>query len=113
MMMTSHRLPVRNKSKVQGKISTPPIIASFINRDTRNQIYANRKLTRSLDLTEFSVEGITHLYVNENLTQHRKKNYSGSLNKRQKVQDMDNEWKYLCEEIKGLRAVSYKIREQS
>ena len=35
---------------------SPPIIARFVNRDIRNCIFENRKLTRNLDKNSFSVE---------------------------------------------------------
>ena len=68
-MSISHRLPVKPKNKTPN----PSIIARFVNRDIRNKLYANRKLLRSIDLSKFSITGTEKIYVNENLTQLRKK----------------------------------------
>ena len=72
---TSYRLPVRrtHHDKDSTKTSPPPIIARFVNRDIRNEIYAKEKLIRDLDFNKFSVYGIKSLFINENLTQQRKK----------------------------------------
>ena len=45
---TSHRLPARRTrhDNDSTKISPPPIIAKFVNRDIWNEIYAKRKLIR-------------------------------------------------------------------
>ena len=67
---TSHRLPINPNSKIS---KTPPIIVRFVNRVIRNKLYANRKLTRSANLNKFSVAGTEKIYLNENLTQIRKK----------------------------------------
>ena len=70
---TSHRWspkPYRNSEK---NSSPPPIFVRVINRDICNRIYDNGKLTRNLDMNSFSVEGTQHIFVNENLTQQRKK----------------------------------------
>ena len=67
---TSHRLPINPNSKIS---KTSPIIVRFVNRDIRNKLYANRKLTRSVNLNKFSVAGTEKIYLNENLAQIRKK----------------------------------------
>ena len=69
---TSHRMPV-NPKKNSDQIANPPIIARFTNHDVKNQIYANRKLARSIDLRNFSISGTKNIYVNENLTVMRKR----------------------------------------
>ena len=51
----------------------PPIIARFVNRDVRNELYYNCQLAHNLDLKGFSVEGTQRTFINENLTQARKK----------------------------------------
>ena len=66
---TSHRLPVNP----QIKNANPSIIAQFVNCDIRNKLYANRKLLKSIDLSKFPINGTEKIYVNENLTQLRKK----------------------------------------
>ena len=71
---TSHRIASRtNKHKDNESQPPPPIIARFVNRDVRNELYYNRKLAHNLDLKGFSVEGTHRIFVNENLTQARKK----------------------------------------
>ena len=75
---TSHRLPVRSRSSSDDNNRKAikfhaPIIVRFVGRDIRNKIFANRKLARNLDLEKFSVKGTERLFINENLTQQRKK----------------------------------------
>ena len=54
--------------------SNPPaIIARFMNRDVRNEIYKNRITAKNIAKEEFPVAGMSKLYVNENLTNARKK----------------------------------------
>ena len=69
---TSHRLPVRS-SPDNSTRKPPAIIVRLVGRDIRNKIFANRKLTRNLDLEKISVKGTEQLFINENLTQQRKK----------------------------------------
>ena len=69
---TSHRLPVRPKRSASEIQTPPPIIARFVSRDVRNMIYEKRKLMKQLHLKNFSVNGTTRIFVNENLTQRRK-----------------------------------------
>ena len=64
---TSHRLRSRNDNR------PPPIIARFISRDVRNELYSKRKLTQGINLDQLSVKGISELYINENLTPFRKR----------------------------------------
>ena len=77
---TSHRLPAKNPEN-----RSPPIIARFTNRDVRNQIYANRKATRTASLVNFSVPGTEKVYVNENLTRPRKKLFWLTKQKAKKI----------------------------
>ena len=49
-MSTLHRLPVSTKRKKNDDSTYAPVIVRFVSRDVRNKIYANRKLTRQLDL---------------------------------------------------------------
>ena len=69
---TSHRLPTKRKQSSNEQHPSPPIIVRFISRDIRNRIYGLCKLTRNVDLESFSVEGTQRLFINENLTYHRK-----------------------------------------
>lgn len=70
---TSHRLPARRKRNEEEVETPPPIIARFVNRDIRNKIFSNRKLTRNSDLETFSVKNTKNIFVNENLTKSRKR----------------------------------------
>ena len=70
---TSRRLQTRLKPKNSEPAALPPIIVRFLSRDVRNQLYANRKLARTANLQEFSLQGAENIYINENLTQSRKK----------------------------------------
>ena len=70
---TSHRLPVSTKSEKNDDSTSTPIIVRFVSRDVRNKIYANRKLTRQLDMKKFGIKGTTKLFINENLTLLRKR----------------------------------------
>ena len=65
---TSHRLPTRRTrhDNDSTKTSPPPIVARFVNRNIRNEIYAKEKLIRDLDFNKFSVYGIKSLFINEN-----------------------------------------------
>ena len=70
---TSRRLQTRLKPKNSEPAASPPIIVRFLSRDVRNQLYANRKLASTANLQEFSLQGAENIYINENLTQSRKK----------------------------------------
>ena len=70
---TSHRLQTRPKPTNSETAASPPIIVRFLSRDVRNQLYANRKLARTANSHEFSLQGAMNVYINENLTQSRKK----------------------------------------
>ena len=70
---TSHRLQTRLKPKNSEPAASPPIIVRFLSRDVRNQLSANRKLARTANLQEFLLQGAENIYINENLTQSRKK----------------------------------------
>lgn len=63
---TSHRLQSKNDKP-------PSIIVRFVNRDVRNNFYKNRKAAQNVDLSKLSVKGVNHIYVNENLTNFRKR----------------------------------------
>ena len=52
---------------------SPPIIVRFLSRDVRNQLYANRRLARTANSQEYSLQGAENISINENLTQSRKK----------------------------------------
>ena len=45
----------------------------LLSRDVCNQVYRNRKLLRNADLKNFSIEGTSKIFINENLTPTRKK----------------------------------------
>ena len=70
----SHRLPIKLKDPVDSARKPHPVIlARFTNRDIRNQLFANRNLLRSAKLSNFSVPGTEKIFVNENLTEMRKR----------------------------------------
>ena len=66
----AHRLPPKRFSKVG---DSPAIIARFINRNLRNKIYSKRIIARRLETSCFPISGMTKLFINENLTQERKR----------------------------------------
>ena len=85
---TSHRL--QKKISQNGNLTcTPPIIVRFTNRGIRNKIYANHKQTRTLDLKNFSVNETKNIFINENLTQSRKR-----LFWKTKQRAKSENWKY-------------------
>ena len=74
---TAHRLPQKPHSNRRSESDEPPpppgIIARFINRDLRNFIYSKRAVAKNIASKDFPVAGMQRLYVNENLTQSRKR----------------------------------------
>ena len=73
---TSHRLPVQPERPSNNENVSPaplPIIVRFISRNVRNTLYVNRQNLQQADFKNFSVEGTSSVYVNENLTRYRKK----------------------------------------
>ena len=86
---TSHRLP-KKKASSRNNSGFSPIIVRFTSRDIRNQIYANRKKARFVDLKNFSVSDTKNIFVNENLTPTRKQ-----LFWKTKQEVKNNSWKYI------------------
>ena len=86
---TSHRLP-KKKASSRNNSGSSPIIVRFTSRDIRNQIYANRKMARFVDLKNFSVSDTKNIFVNENLTPTRKQ-----LFWKTKQEVKNNSWKYI------------------
>ena len=83
-------MPIKTMDKDGHRISTlPPKIVCLTNRDIRNKIYASRRLTRSLDLKKFSVLNSSHIFINENLTQIRQRQFWKT-----KQQAKNMKWKY-------------------
>ena len=74
---TAYRLPQKPHSNRHGESKEPPplprIIARCINGDLRNSTYRKRAATKDIASKDFPVAGIQRLYVNENLTQSRKR----------------------------------------
>ena len=74
---SAHRLPQKPHSNRRSESDEPPpppgIIARFINRDLRNFIYSKRAVAKDIASKDFPVAGMQRLYVNENLTQSRKR----------------------------------------
>ena len=85
---TSHRLP-KKKASSRNNSGSSPIIVRFTSRDIRNQIYANRKKARFVDLKNFSVSDTKNIFVNENLTPTRKQ-----LFWKTKQEVKNSSWKY-------------------
>ena len=79
---TSHRIPAIN-----GK--HPAIILKFSNRDKRNIIFSNRKNLNGKKY--YSINGVTTIYINENLTQ-RKRNLFARSYKRKVEQNYHYIW---------------------
>ena len=86
---TSHCLPKKTSSS-RNNSSSSPIIVRFTSRDIRNQIFANRKNARFVDLKNFSVSDNKNIFVNENLIPTRKQ-----LFWKTKQQVKNNSWKYI------------------
>ena len=86
---TSHRLP-KKKASSRNNSGSSPIIVRFTSRDIRNQIYANRKKARFVDLKNFSVSDTKNIFVNENLTPTRKQ-----LFWKTKQEVKNSSWKYI------------------
>ena len=74
---TAHRLPQKPNSNRRSESEEPPpppgIIVRFINRDLRNFIYPKRAAAKNIASKDFPVAGMQRLYINENLTQSRKR----------------------------------------
>ena len=71
---TSHRLP-------KSLSNNPPIIiARFTNRDIRNLIFQKRK--NLIGVRDYGIDGMTKLFINENLTPRRKKLFSLAYKKK-------------------------------
>ena len=67
---TAHSL----RPKRHSTIGEPPaIIARFINRNLRNLIYSKRTAAKLIPENDFPISKMKRLYINENLTQERKK----------------------------------------
>ena len=86
---TSHRLPKKPNHSTKDSVCPPSIIVRNTNRDTRNKMFANRKFICNLDLKQFSVPETEKIFINENLTQTRKKLFWQIKQKAKK-----EEWKY-------------------
>ena len=52
--------------------SSPPINACFISRYIHHKLYSNHRLLPRADIKNFSIDGTTTIFVNENLTRFRK-----------------------------------------
>ena len=70
----AHRLPQKKrigKTRSSNDKKHPTIIVRFVSRTKRNEIYARR--FKAKDVETFPVENMENLYINENLTQRRKR----------------------------------------
>ena len=86
---TSHRLPEKPNHSTEDFVCPPSNIDRFTNHDIRNKMFPNRKFIRNLDLKQFSVPGTEKMFINEYLTQTRKKLFWQTKQKAKK-----EEWKY-------------------
>ena len=86
---TSHRLPKKPNHSTNDSVCPPTIIVWFMNRDTQNKMFANRKFIYNLGLKQFSLPGTEKIFINENLTQTCKKLFWQTKQKTKK-----EEWKY-------------------
>ena len=69
-----HRIPVKQRfgrTRSDKPANHPTIIVRLVSRQKRNEIYAQRFNAKSIE--EFPVEGMAQLFVNDNLTQRRKR----------------------------------------
>ena len=66
----------------------PAIVARFVSRDKRNKLHENR--FKAKDIDGFPIDDMTELYVNNNLTQRRKR-----LFWRSKQQAKELSYKYI------------------
>ena len=69
---TAHRLPLKRHSKIGNPRG---IIARFISRNVRNEIYSKRAVVKSIDKKDFPLQNMERkkMFTNENLTQARKR----------------------------------------
>ena len=86
---TSHRLPKSSSN------NPPIIIARFTNRDIRNLIFQKRK--NLIGVRDHGIDGMTNLFINENLTPRRKRLFSLAYKKKitsryQLFWTMDIQW---------------------
>ena len=102
----AHRLPAKRprlNSESKETRCHPGIIVRFISRQKRNEMYSNRM--KAKDISDFPVQGVNKLYVNENLTQCRKRLFWLA---KQKAKELDykfiwtsNGQIFICEDKKA------------
>ena len=90
-MSIAHRLPVKrprlnSESNVTNR-RYPEILVRFISRQKRNEMYSKRM--KAKDISDFPVQGMNKLHVNENLTQRRKRLFRLA---KQKAKELDNKF---------------------
>ncbi|XP_031334060.1 uncharacterized protein LOC116164073 [Photinus pyralis] len=64
-----HRLPLRSSEATQ---KPPAIICKFVNRYLKEDILGKRKVMRNLSTTDIGFTTADTIYINENLTTHRR-----------------------------------------
>ena len=72
---TSHRLKMPQNPDLRmhaHKNSHPPIIVRFSNRDTRNELFAKRRLLKEKPQSTISAFGSSQISIHKNLTAYRK-----------------------------------------
>ena len=77
----SHRLPKSSSN------NSPIIIARFTNRDIRNLIFQKRK--NLIGVRDYGIDGMTNLFIHENLTPRRKKLFSLVYKKKKLPQNIN------------------------
>ena len=86
----AHRLPVKQRygrTRLTKPVNHPTIIVRLVSRQIRNEIYDKRFNAKMIE--DFPVEGMEKLFINENLTQRRKRLFWQS---KQKAKEL--EYKY-------------------
>ena len=70
----AHRLPVKQRygrTRLTKSVNHPTIIVRLVSRQIRNEIFDKRFNAKMIE--DFPVEGMEKLFINENLTQRRKR----------------------------------------
>ena len=82
----AHRLPQKRRlgrTRANKATNHPTIIVRLVSRLKRNKIYANRFKAKNIE--GFPVDGMEKLFINENLTQRRKRLF---WNTKQKAKEL-------------------------
>ena len=104
----SHRLQRNIGSKNPENNDHPPIIVRFTNRAIRNEIYKKRNCIQQI--SNFEIQGMEKMYINENLTNFRKQLFN-MARKLQKEHEYKFLWTNQCQILvrKNAEASALKI----